>query len=395
MVINSIMRNGYDVAVLALTAQERWAASRKVSPRSNGEYLVVLAIALLLAALVLLLWWISYRRHSKPRAQAQDLFSDGATRKSLGLRERQVLLAVVARSGIRRNHDIFTTPDAFDRGAAKLLQECTRRRTPEESERLRAELADLRTKLAYRVATGGQQAGSTSSRDIPVDMAVEVSRTNPEGPLIPGVVVSNDGPGIAVETQEPAGGAPGESWQIRYHHDGRTWELATSCVSCADRKLVLDHGAPVRASGLARREDLAVHAPAIVARFPFIQTATPSGDAPPTDWFEFVRGAVTHVSDTNLQIRCPLSVSVGERVLVMFTLTPGGADDGLGDAHQQGHIVGHVGRVTRCHAAGQETVMIVDLTDLAGREIGELMRLAQAAISGAGAPVGTRVTQGA
>jgi hypothetical protein len=315
MIINSIMRNGCYAAVLALTAQERWAGARRVDPQSNREYLLVLAIALLLMVLVLLLWWVSYRRHATPRAPAQDLFSDSAARKGLVPRERQVLLAIVARSGLRRNHDIFTTPDAFDRGAARLLEECARGRTPQERERLRVELANLRTRLAYRMPAGGQQAGLTSSRDIAVEHA--------------------------------------------------------------------------------RRGDLAIHAPATVAHFPFIQTATQPGDMAPTDWFELVRGTVTQVSATGLQVSSSLSVSVGERVLVMFALTPAGADDGTRDARQQCHIIVHVGRVSRRQAAGEETVMTVDLTDLAGREIGELLRLVQAAASGTDGPVGARVTQGA
>jgi len=394
MVIDSIIKNGCDAAVLALTAQERWAAARKVAPRSNGEYMVVLAVALLLVVLVLLLWWISYRRHPAPRTQAQDLFSDGAARKGLTPRERQVLLAVVARSGIRRNHDIFTTPDAYDRGVAKLLKECVRRRTPQESERLGAELADLRTKLAYRVAVGGQQAGGASSRDIPVGTEVELSRADSETPVIAGAVASSSGSEIVIEAQETVGGAPGENWQVQYRHDGRAWLLTSSCISCADKRLVLNHGTPVRPSGSMRRQDFAIRAPAIVAHFPFVQAVTQPGDTAPTDWFDLVRGTVTQVSDTSLQVRSPLSVAVGERVIVMFALTPAGSNRRTGDAQAQGHIVGRVGRVSHRQAAGEETVMTVELADLSGRETAELMRLAQAAASGAGGPAGARVMQG-
>jgi len=140
-----------------------------------------------------------------------------------------------------------------------------------------------------------------------------------------------------------------------------------------------------------RRQDFAVCAPATVAHFPFIQTTQPA-DMAPTDWFELVRGTVTQVSDTSLQVRSALSVSVGERVLVMFALSPAGSNHATDDA--QSHIVGHVGKVSRRQAAGEETVMTVELTDLSGRETGELLRLAQAAASGAGGPADARVMQG-
>lgn len=398
MTISSIMRDGCDSALLALTALERWAAAGKVHPRSTAEgYSSILAIALLLLALVALLWWVSYKRHATRPVSPRPSFSDGAERKGLGARERQIVLAIVARSGLRRSHDIFTTPDAFDQGAAKLLGECARSRTPQESGRLRAEVAGLREKLAYRAPVKREQAKPASSRDIPVGAAVELlRRDNPEGPTIGAIVVRNDDLEIAVETQMPVGGEAGEDWRVRYRLDGRDWQFDTCSVSGEDRKLILNHGEQVHAAVRDRSERVAIRAPATVARFPFIQAAAMQpGDAAATDWFELVRGVVTWVSDTGVQIRSPLQVPVGERVLVVFALAPAGADDGTNAASRQGHIVGHVGRVKHQQTTGEETVMTVDLTSLADREIEALVHLAQAAASSAGRPAGARVMQGA
>jgi len=82
----------------------------------------------------------------------RELFAENAVRRGLSGRERQILLAIVMRSGLGRSHDIFTTVDAFDRGASKLLAECARTRTADENERLKTEVVHLREKLGFRVA---------------------------------------------------------------------------------------------------------------------------------------------------------------------------------------------------------------------------------------------------
>jgi len=291
MIVSTVW-DSLDAAMLALTASERWAATRKIHPRSTEEYSTILAIALLLLALLILLWWVSRRRTYVPPVPARDLFSDAATRRGLGPRERHILLAIVVRSGLERNHDIFITPDAFDQGAAKLLEECAHSRTPEEMERLRVEMAGLRERLAYRVTVKGEQT-------------------------------ENDRP---------------DRWSVQ--------------------------------------------APAVVARFPFVQTAkTESGDKVPTDWFELVRGVVTHVSDSSLQIRSPLEVQAGEKVMVVFTLASAASGEATQDAEPCEHIISHVGRVRYRQAAGGESEITVSLTNLADHETDELIRLAKAAVS--------------
>ncbi len=288
MTIGSTMWDGYDAALLALTALERWAAARKVHSRSNEDYSVIFAIALLLLALVLLLWWVSHRRPHMPPAPARDLFSDAAARRGLGARDRQMLHAIVARSGLERSHDIFITPDAFDQGATKLLEECARSRTARDSDRLRAELAALRERLGYRAKGKGEQT---------------------------------------------------------------------------------------------RSDCFAVHAPAMVARLPFMQ-ATESEDVTTMDWLEPVRGVVTEVSDSHLQVRSPLPVQVDERVMVVFTLGSAEAGEGTHEASHRGPLIGHIGRVRHKQIIGEEMLITVDLTDLTDPELNELMHLAQAAASG-------------
>ncbi len=137
------MWNVWDAASLALTPIERWSAVRRVDPRPPHEYSPLLLILVLLLALVVLLWLVSRRRKPRSAAPSRELFWDEAVRR-FGAREREILAAIAARSGLRRREDIVTSIDAFDRGAAKLLRESAASQTPEELFRLRADVARLR-----------------------------------------------------------------------------------------------------------------------------------------------------------------------------------------------------------------------------------------------------------
>jgi hypothetical protein len=88
---------------------------------------------MVLLCLMVLLWWVSRRRSAREAGSPQELFWDGAVQRGLGARERQILLAIVARSGLKRGHEVFVRPDAFDRRVAKLLAECAHDRTPQAS----------------------------------------------------------------------------------------------------------------------------------------------------------------------------------------------------------------------------------------------------------------------
>lgn len=147
MAITTAMSGMWDVALLALTPLERWAAVRRVDPRPPHEYSPVLAVALLLLALVVLLWLVSHRRKAHRAGASRESFWDEAVERRFGARDRELLAAIAARSSLRRREDILTATDAFDRGAAKLLGEHAGR-TPEETARLRADVVRLREKLA-------------------------------------------------------------------------------------------------------------------------------------------------------------------------------------------------------------------------------------------------------
>jgi hypothetical protein len=345
MTVGYTLWSMFDGAFVASTARDRWEGLRQVSPRAVEDYSSLVAIGLLLSALILLLWWVTHKDRAVARSPARDLLSEGAARRGLSPRERQILLAIVVRSKLRRSHDIFTTPDAFNIGAAKLLEECARTRTPQECDRLSAEVAGLRESIGYRAATGGVQTRAGSSRSIPVGATIELLRRRDPG-------------------STPLVSEPGEPWRVRYHLDGIVWQFDTSAVTCEDNRLVLNHPEQVRVMGRGNGDRLVINAPAAVAKFPFIQSApAESLETAPLQWFELVDGVVTQMSDGGLQISSSLSVRPGDRVLLVF--------------------------------ASGGTLMTVELADVADHEIDELLRLAKACASrAANAPAGLPVRQG-
>jgi len=165
------MWNVWDAALLALTPIQRWSAVRRVDPRPPHEYSPLLAIALLLLALVVLLWLVGHRRKTRSAGPSRELFWDEAVRRMFGAREREILAAIAARSGLRRGEDIVTAVDAFDRGAAKLLRENAGSRTPEELTRLRADVARLREKLTSAHGERAEARVATDERTHPIAMS--------------------------------------------------------------------------------------------------------------------------------------------------------------------------------------------------------------------------------
>jgi len=162
------MWNVWDAALLALSPIERWSAVRRVDPRPPHEYSSLLAIVLLLLALVVLLWLAGRRRKARSAGPSRELFWDEPGRRMFGRREREILAAIAAKSGLRRREDILTAVDAFDRGAAKLLKETAGSGTPEELARLRADVARLRQKLTSGRGECAEARTAASERAHPI-----------------------------------------------------------------------------------------------------------------------------------------------------------------------------------------------------------------------------------
>ncbi len=400
MIVSDVLWDTSRAAIGVLTPIERWSAARRMSgnlPSYASRYEFVLLASAILVVLVFLLWWISHRRRTRSRDLTRELFAENAVQRGLNGRDRQILLAIVMRSGLGHSHDIFTTVDAFDRGAAKLLAECARTRTVEENERLKTEVAYLRERLGFRaVRSLGGMAGSRrpSSRDIPVGKIVEVTRRRrrPAGVPVRAEVVRNDDLELAVELEEPVETRAGDLWCARYAFGVYVWEFDTTAVTCDRTRLVLNHTDSVRFVNRRRFPRVAVRMPALVARFPFARKGQSQAAAAGSDRVdvdrgpgapEFVSGTVTELAGPGLRIELPTPFRPGERVLVMFR--PAGVGGGGNElAADETCIVEDVGVVRHSRVAGTGVSIAVELSGLNESEVDVLVRMTNGIASRAG-----------
>jgi hypothetical protein len=342
--------------LLGLTASERWAATRRLSPRSvPQQWLVLLGVAVLLVLLVLLLA-ISFRRRQQSRGQRTEAFDREALRKGLATRERQVLLAIAARSGLRRAADIFHAAEAFQRGAAQLFAEFAQTHGPPANTELRAEVARLYEKLRFRTARGGQTARRRpGSRDIPAGKSIELIGSREHGAIaIQARMLRNDESELVVALPTQVSSKTGDPWLVRYYSGVTAWEFRTSTVRCDGGRLTLRHSDEIRPIDRRRFPRVPVCAPALIAYLPLLEKGPPIADfcdgdpkevvvadavSPGTDAQKvmgarptggggpvFVESTVTEVAGPGLRLETRLQVHVGDRVLVVVHLTQKGND---------------------------------------------------------------------
>lgn len=373
--------------LLTLSPLERWEAARRLNTdRSYNDSFTVLA-GILLGVLVVLLIWVSYTRRVQRRAQTREVFSENAMRRGLGARDRQILLAIVMRSGLRRTHDVFTAVDAFDRGALKLVSECMRSRTPDENEYLRAEIGRLREKLGFQIASpvgGIVGLGQASSRDIPVGRSVELVHSgSQEGAVVRGDVMRNDEIEFAVMLKEPVVSRPGDSWHARYYSGLSAWEFDTSTVRCDGRRLILNHSDTVQSTNRRRFPRVSVRGHALIAYLPFRQgrasrvdmssdgirtVSWGAGNRAESETPTFTEGRLTELAGPGLLLDAAIHVHPGDRVLVVFTLDSSIAPDVPGGWG----TISAIGKVRHGRSTDSGMSIAVELTGLTDAEVDEL-----------------------
>ncbi|MGE5294679.1 MAG: hypothetical protein ACM3VT_07610 [Solirubrobacterales bacterium] len=378
---------GIEHILVASTALERLKGLRQLDTRRVYDFDYTLLAEILLGVLVVLLIYVSYARRKQRSTATREVFAENAMRRGLGTRDRQILLAIVMRSGLRRTQDVFTAVDAFDRGAIKLLSECVRTRTPQENEQLRSEIGRLREKLGFQIASpigGAVGLGQASSRDIPIGRSLEFVRNGRADELVVrGEVVRNDEIEFAVKLPAPIVSRAGESWHARYYSGLSAWEFDTSTVRCDGTRLTLNHSESVQSTNRRRFPRVAVRGHALVAYLPFRQGRASRSDATVdintnVSWSAaipaaseapvFVEGRVTEVAGPGLLIESSIQLHPGDRVLVVFTLDPSTAPAIPGG---WGTITG-IGRVRHCRGMEPATMIAIEFTGLSDAEIDEL-----------------------
>lgn len=391
MATAAVITGCLNTIVLALTPLQRWeAAGRFDTGFMLGRWFTITMVVIIIA-LTTLLFLISYKQTAKEQKSTGQLFSKYADKRGLSGRDRQMLLDISAKAGLRRIASIFTMRNAFDRGVAKMIKESTTEQGVEQGSRLRAEVSFLREKLGFkkrnRISIGSTgKPKKISSRQIPVGKKLHITnRKTSESGSIESTVIKNDDMELMVQLARPVETAVGDFWRGRYYFGTSVWEFDTYVVGCNGNILTLNHNDKVRFINRRRFLRTSVIEPAFIARFPFKRTVLESDesdkDAQKSDitWGppEFVAGVVTELGGPGLRIEAPIEVNVGDKVLVVFRLDEE-KDEDLTAANQNGKaptskIIEDIGEVRHTKAIENGLSIAVELTGLSDPDINELV----------------------
>ncbi len=390
---------GLNAIVLALTPVERWGAARRFNTSFVTERWFFLTALVALIILAVLLVFVSISRMVRRRRVIENMFFESADKAGLNERERQVMLDIAAKAGLRQSSAIFTMSDAFERGIAKMIEKGFggKQMGTARKEDLRTELTFLREKLGFH-KPASISAGSTrktrklSSRQIPVGKKMYITRRKSrQSDSIECTVIKNDEMELVARLSISLESEHGEAWLARYYFGASVWEFDTSVINSYDDILVLSHSSDIRFINRRRFLRVPVSNPAFIARFPFARTSVGGGFVGArTSWGppEFVSAVVTEFAGPGLRIEAGLDVKVGDRVLVVFSLDEEQNQDS--DTEQPNgkmpvsKVVEDMGEVRHIRPIRNGLSIAVELTGLSDSDVNELIRATNAASLRAG-----------
>ncbi len=406
-----------NMVVLALTPTERWKAAGRFDTGMTEHWIILTGVAVIIVLTALLLM-ISLRRTKQKHKVSGHLFVDYAEKRGLSRRERQILLEIANKAGLKRSQAIFSMAGAFDHGAGKMIEESLAQQGAEESKWLRTELSFLREKLGFQKKTSVSIGPPTklkrpSSRQIPAGKQLHITRRKTlDLGDIESTVIKNDNMELTVKLTTPVESKLGEFWRARYYFGVSVWEFDTSVVRCNGDILVLNHSDDMRFISRRRFLRVRVNKPAFIARFPFSRTLPPnsvnsvssnkghavkqgSANASGNSWGppEFIPATVTELGGPGLLIEAPLEVKAGDRILVIVNLSetidarPSNAGfrlkpavgGSIPDTRRESRIVEDIGEVRHTKAIQDGFSIAVELTGLSDSNVSELIRATNAA----------------
>ncbi|HBG26596.1 MAG: hypothetical protein A2Y10_16155 [Planctomycetes bacterium GWF2_41_51] len=327
------------ISILALTPFQKFQAARSFNTSSfMAERWFVQTGIIAIAILIIVLLAISIRRIRREKKISFKLFAEYAQKRGLTLVERQMLLEIVRKAGLRNPESVFSMVSAFDSGTAKLKKDYLGKYGANETYQMEVLLSSLRDKLGFGKAAsfskGSANPGKLSSRQIPEGKEVDVIKQNAKDTeAIKATVIKNDEVELAIQLSQPVTIIFGEFWKVRYYFGASIWEFESNVISYDGNTMVLSHNDNVRFINRRRFLRAAVQKPAYVALFPFERKLTrsvenkternkPVGNFPdvPLRPLQFVPATVTELGGPGLKIETSIRVNIGDRVLILFEL---------------------------------------------------------------------------
>ena len=266
----------------------------------------------------------------------------------------------------------------------------------DEAKNFNNELSILREKLGFPKLESNpnkptDKSKKPTSRQIPPGKKLYMTRRKSNDSAdVESIVVDNNDVELTINMTLSLESKPGEQWCVRYYYGASVWEFETTVISCNDNILVLNHSDNVRFINRRRFLRVPVNQPTYIAQFPFDKklkspkteednndssTGSDDGWGPP----DFVPASVTELAGPGLRIEAPLSVNVGDRVLVIFKLEEKIQNSGSQKDEKTIRIVEDIGEVRHTKSLENGFSIAVELTGLSDSNINELVSATNAA----------------
>jgi len=303
----------------AVNARQRYSAVRDWPKwQASPMQWVGLAEVALVVILAVIAMTISRRRERRRRSAGA--VSNRGGELGLSDEELSLLAAISYKSGLIDPLSIYTVQDAFTRGVERLLASGKLEDTLANGGSACAScsfLVSLREKLGFEILPG--QARPTSVDLGPMKQGSRITVHRQRSPERFEAVVRSTHTNPAEISVRPIGqdvrSRPGESWMVHFPQGGILWEFNAWVVHHAGGEIVVRPVGEVRWINRRRFPRVPTDKPAWGAAFPFQNDEGMSAKAP-----EFVPGRLVEIAGPGMQLRAPLEVEVGGRVLVVVQL---------------------------------------------------------------------------
>ena len=315
-----------------LTPYEKYEAVRRLGAGGQpgnsiltDRWFVLLAASIVFILTIVLLV-VRRVRIEHEKAQAMTKFNHEANRKGLTAEEREILLGIAKKAGLKRINTIFNHWPAFDKGSAKLMQEVfSAGQSIVQRKKLNMTVNSVKVKLGFGKpvrshGVGGGVAKGPNSRSIPEGRQVSIAPTHRTGgSRIDAVVVKNTEYELLLRPEIPVLSVPGDMWNVQYRFGSAVWEFDALTLVCGIDGLELNHTDSVRYVNRRRFRRAAVDKPALIAKFPVIRKEAAAGLKKP----DFIECRITEISGPGLRVSTQLEAGYGDRVLIIFELENG------------------------------------------------------------------------
>lgn len=398
---------GLNFVVLALTPIDKWKAARQLKTDFVIPTFVIIAAISVVGVSIAVLAVAYFRQCIKKssKKKVKTMFYKCAEEKGLSWREHQILRHIASGSDLGKEESIFTLPSVFDRGVARMAEECLAIEGVEKSKLLRSELAVLREKLGFGIqhcASVGvtMKSKKLSSKRIPVGEKVYISiRKNRKSTATESFVIRNNREHLMIKLDEPVEDFCDEHCRVQYYSGPSVWEFDTSVVECKGNVLILNHSDDIWLINRRRFQRVPVNKPAYIALVPSTEasvvsangkqgnlkynfTETEDGLVNITDSSsglpELTPAAITELGGPGLRITVSLDVKKGDKVFVAFRLDEerqgNSGSSGKNSTAPVSSIIEGFGTIRDARPGENGLSIAVEMVDLDKSDINRLIR---------------------